>query len=267
MGLWAAVRLARGEVLEARPRRRLDSAASLEACEVNAVIGAVAEASRWFPGLVPWHLLALPSTMRCGSCGDPLVGAGRSSLEPFLDPPLVGFVRQIHDSTGYGKRASEDLRGDRAGEGRPAGRALRALPIGRHRRAGRSRSCSTGSARARCADPAGILLISNPAHPSVVGVFWGGDGVWLSEAERDARIRRFAYVVQDKVVSVRTLAFERLRAACPAWGVGVRRALAVNCCASAPPTGTHHPRLESRQPRRQRGHLAPASAASTRASS
>lgn len=32
-----------------------------------------------------------------------LVGAARHSLEPPLDLPLVGFVRQTHDATGYGE--------------------------------------------------------------------------------------------------------------------------------------------------------------------
>jgi hypothetical protein len=32
-----------------------------------------------------------------------LVGAARHSLEPPLDLPLIGFVRQTHDATGYGK--------------------------------------------------------------------------------------------------------------------------------------------------------------------
>ena len=34
---------------------------------------------------------------------DLLAGAARLSLEPPLDLPLVGFVRQTHDATGYGR--------------------------------------------------------------------------------------------------------------------------------------------------------------------
>ena len=34
--------------------------------------------------------------------GELLVGAARIALEPPLDLPLVGFVRQTHDATGYG---------------------------------------------------------------------------------------------------------------------------------------------------------------------
>ena len=66
--------------------------------------------------------------------GDLLVGAARLSLEPPLDLPLVGFVRQTHDATGYGKWGARDL-GHRARAGRPAGRALRRRHR-RHRRAG-----------------------------------------------------------------------------------------------------------------------------------
>ena len=33
--------------------------------------------------------------------GELLVGAARHSLEPPLDLPLIGFMRQTHDATGY----------------------------------------------------------------------------------------------------------------------------------------------------------------------
>ena len=91
----------------------------------------------------------------------------------------------------------------------------------------RSRRCSTGSAAATGADPSGILLNWNHTHLSVIGGAWGGECAGPPEPERDARIRRFADVVQDKVVSVCRLACERLEPARPVWGVG-HAELAVN---------------------------------------
>jgi hypothetical protein len=144
--------------------------------------------------------------------GDLLVGAARLSLEPPLDLPLVGFVRQTHDATGYGRCALETsaialeqdgvrvvLCGvDIVGIGEPEVTHL-----------------LDRIAAATGADPAGILVNWNHTHLSVVGGEWGGECAGPREGERDARIRRFADVVQDKVVSVCKLAFERLEPAHP----------------------------------------------------
>lgn len=153
-----------------------------------------------------------------------LVGAARLSLEPPLDLPLVGFVRQTHDATGYGRWGLETsavalekdglrvvLCGvDIVGIGEPE------ITVLLDRIAG-----ATG------ADPAGILVNWNHTHLSVIGGAWGGECAGPPEPGRDARIRRFADVVQDKIVSVCTLAFERLEPARPVWGVGWAE-LAVN---------------------------------------
>ena len=153
-----------------------------------------------------------------------LVGAARLSLEPPLDLPLVGFVRQTHDATGYGRWALETsaiaverdglrivLCGvDIVGIGEPEITVL----LGR-------------IADATGADPAGILVNWNHTHLSVVGGAWGAECAGPPEPGRDARIRRFADVVQDKIVSVCKLAFEALEPARPVWGVGVAE-LAVN---------------------------------------
>src|SRR5580692_7935992 len=153
-----------------------------------------------------------------------LAGAARLSLEPPLDLPLVGFVRQCHDATGYGRWALETsavalehdglrviLCGvDIVGIGEPEVSALLERV-----------ATSTG------ADPSGILLNWNHTHLSVVGGEWGGECAGPPEPERDARIRRFADVVQDKIVSVCRLAVERLEPARPVWGLGYAE-LAVN---------------------------------------
>lgn len=156
--------------------------------------------------------------------GDLLVGAARLSLEPPLDLPLVGFVRQTHDATGYGRYGLETsaiamekdgvrvvLCGvDIVGIGEPEITVL-----------------LDRIADATGADPAGILVNWNHTHLSVVGGAWGGECAGPPEPERDARIRRFADVVQDKVASVCRLAFVRLEPARPVWGVGYAE-LAVN---------------------------------------
>jgi hypothetical protein len=162
--------------------------------------------------------------------GDLLVGAARLSLEPPLDLPLVGFVRQTHDATGYGRCALETsaialeknglrvvLCGvDIVGIGEPEITFL-----------------LERIADAVGADPAGVLVNWNHTHLSVVGGNWGGECAGPPDPERDARIRRFADVVQDKVVSVCRLACERLEPARPVWGVGYAE-LAVNRRERAP---------------------------------
>jgi neutral ceramidase len=156
--------------------------------------------------------------------GDLLVGSARLSLEPPLDLPLVGFVRQTHDATGYGRCELETSaialeKGGRrvvlcgvdiVGIGEPEITVL-----------------LDRIADATGADPAGILVNWNHTHLSVVGGAWGGECAGPHDPERDARIRRFADVLQDKVVSVCRLAFERLEPARPVWGVGYAE-LAVN---------------------------------------
>ena len=153
-----------------------------------------------------------------------LVGAARLSLEPPLGLPLVGFVRQTHDATGYGRWGLETsaiaveqdglrivLCGvDIVGIGEPEISVL-----------------LDRVAEATGADPAGILVNWNHTHLSVIGGAWGGGCAGPPEPERDARIRRFADVVQDKVVAVCSLACERLEPTRPVWGVGDAE-LAVN---------------------------------------
>ena len=159
-----------------------------------------------------------------------LVGAARLSLEPPLGLPLVGFVRQTHDATGYGRWGLETSAIARRAA-RPPHRALRCRHR-RHRRAGDLRLLDR-IAEATGADPAGILVNWNHTHLSVIGGAWGGECAGPPEPERDARIRRFADVVQDKVVSVCALACERLEPARPVWGVGYAE-LAVNRRERAP---------------------------------
>ncbi len=149
--------------------------------------------------------------------GELLVGAARHSLEPPLGLPAVGFVRQTHDVTGYGRFGLEttaiaieqdDRRAvicgvDIVGIGEPEITLL-----------------LDRVAEATGAAPEAILLNWNHTHLAPIGGAWGGECAGPPEPERDARIRRFADVVQDKVVSVCRLAFDRLAPARPMWGVG-----------------------------------------------
>ena len=76
---------------------------------------------------------------------DLLAGAARLSLEPPLDLPLVGFVRQTHDATGYGRLRARDLR-DRTRAGRCPRRPLRR----RHRRDRRAGDHAAPRPHRRC---------------------------------------------------------------------------------------------------------------------
>jgi len=157
-------------------------------------------------------------------------GAARLAIDPPLDLPLIGFVRQVGDATGYGRFGLEtsvvvlEQDGTRVvicgvdivGIGEPEITVL-----------------LERVAEATGADPDAILLNWNHTHLSVIGGFWGGELTGPSEPERDARIRAFADVIQDRVVSVCRLACERLEPARPVWGVGEAE-LAVNRRERAP---------------------------------
>ena len=149
--------------------------------------------------------------------GELRAGSARLSLEPPLDLPLIGFMRQTHDATGYGRWGLEttavglELDGTRVvlcgvdivGIGDPELSVL-----------------LDRVAEATGAEPAGILLNWNHTHLAPLGGTWGGELTGPPEPERDARIRRFADVVQDKIVSVCRAAFDELTPVRPVWGVG-----------------------------------------------
>jgi hypothetical protein len=153
-----------------------------------------------------------------------LVGAARLSLEPPLDLPLIGFMRQTHDATGYGELPLETSAIGLEQDGRRVVVCgVDIVGIGDPELS----ALLDRVAHATGADPAGILLNWNHTHLSVLGGTWGGELTGPPDGERDARIRRFADVVQDKIVSVCSLAFENLTPARPVWGVGSAE-LAVN---------------------------------------
>ena len=151
-------------------------------------------------------------------------GAARLSLEPPLGLPLVGFVRQTHDATGYGRFGLETSAIALEQDGlRVVLCGVDIVGIGEPEITG----LLDRVADATGADPAGILLNWNHTHLSAIGGFWGGELTGPPEPGRDGRIRSFADVVQDKVVSVSALACARLEPARPVWGVGYAE-LAVN---------------------------------------
>jgi neutral ceramidase len=153
-----------------------------------------------------------------------LAGAARLPLEPPLGLPLVGFVRQTHDATGYGRWGLETSALALEQDGRRV--VLCGVDIVGIGEPEISLLLDRIAARTG-ADPAGVLVNWNHTHLSVIGGAWGGECAGPPEPERDARIRSFADTVQDRVVSVCELAFERLEPARPVWGVGYAE-LAVN---------------------------------------
>jgi hypothetical protein len=156
--------------------------------------------------------------------GELLAGAARHSLEPPLDLPLVGFVRQTHDATGYGTWGLETSAIALEQDGcRVVLCGVDIVGIGEPEIS----TLLDRVAQATGADPAGILLNWNHTHLSVIGGSWGGECAGPPETERDLRIRRFADVIQDRIVSVCRLACQRLEPARPVWGVGAAD-LAVN---------------------------------------
>jgi hypothetical protein len=168
------------------------------------------------------------------TAGELRVGAARLPLEPPLDLPLVGFVRQTHDATGYGRYGLETSAIALEKDGvRVVLCGVDIVGIGEPEITGLLARIEDATG----ADPAGILVNWNHTHLSVVGGEWGGECAGPPEPERDARIRRFADVVQDKVVSVCKLAFESLEPARPVWGVGEAE-LAVNRRERAPDGST-----------------------------
>ncbi|HLI15629.1 MAG TPA: hypothetical protein VKV23_06215 [Acidimicrobiales bacterium] len=151
-------------------------------------------------------------------------GAARLALEPPLGLPMIGFVRQRLPATGYGAWPLEtsaialDADGRRVilcgvdviGVGEPEVSDLIDRVVD-----------ATG------ADPAGVVLNWSHTHLAPPGSGWAGELLGEPDARREARVRSFADVLQDKVVSVCRLAFERLEPARVVWGLG-EADLAVN---------------------------------------
>ncbi|MFN8222104.1 MAG: hypothetical protein U0R50_02510 [Gaiellales bacterium] len=151
-------------------------------------------------------------------------GAARLPLDPPLDLPLVGFVRQTHDATGYGRFPLEaSAVALEAGGCRAVLCGVDVVGIGEPEISPLLRRV----AEATGADPAGILLNWNHTHLSVFAGAWGGHCTGPPDEARDVRIRRFADRVQEIVVEVCRLACSRLEPARPVWGVGTAD-LAVN---------------------------------------
>ena len=146
-----------------------------------------------------------------------LVGAARHALEPPLGLPLVGFVRQTQDATGYGRFGLETTAIVLEREGRRV--VLCGVDIVGIDEPEITRLLDR-VADATGADPAGILLSWNHTHLSVFGGAWGGECVGPPVPERDARIRRYADALQDAVVSACRSAARSLEPARPVWGVG-----------------------------------------------
>jgi neutral ceramidase len=153
-----------------------------------------------------------------------LAGTARLSLEPPLDLPMVGFVRQGSHANGYGRFGLETTAIGLVRDGtRVVLCGVDIVGIGEPEIS----HLLDRVAAATGAAPAGILLNWNHTHLSPLAGFWGAEAFGPPDEERDARVRAFADVIQDKIVSVCRLAFEQLEPVRPVWGIGEAE-LAVN---------------------------------------
>jgi hypothetical protein len=157
-------------------------------------------------------------------------GAASIPLAPPLDIPMAGFVRQARDAEGYGRFALETgaIALERDGT-RVVLCGADFVGIGEPEI---SRLLARVSAAAGV-PPEGVLLNWNHTHLAPIGGDWGGETAGPHDPERDRRIRAYADVLQEHIVSVCRLAFERMEPVRPVWGIG-RAELAVNRRERAP---------------------------------
>ena len=144
-------------------------------------------------------------------------GSARLSLEPPLGLPMVGFIRQRLPAQGYGDWPLEtSALAFESGGTRVVLCGVDVVGIGEPEisRLVDRVAQETGT------DPAGVMLNWNHTHLAPMAGSWGGEVLGLPDAERDARVREFADVIQDKIVSVCRLAVERLEPATAVWGRG-----------------------------------------------
>ena len=180
-------------------------------------------------------------------------GAASLPLEPPLDLPMVGFIRQRSRRAGLRHPSRDERRRLRAR--RHPRRALRR----RHRRhrlaAGRGadRARRRGDRRGAGGRPPQL----EPHASRADGRELDGEIFGDMSDELRASVDAFARVIQDKVVSVCRLAAERLEPARVVWGQEDVD-LAVNRRERR--RGRLDPRLEPRRAGRQPGHRAPGAA-------
>jgi hypothetical protein len=143
---------------------------------------------------------------------------------------MAGFVRQARDAEGYGRFALETgaIALERDGT-RVVLCGADFVGIGEPEI---SRLLARVSAAASV-PPEGVLLNWNHTHLAPIGGDWGGETAGPHDPERDRRIRAYADVLQEHIVSVCRLAFERMEPVRPVWGIG-RAELAVNRRERAP---------------------------------
>src|SRR5436190_19306040 len=126
-------------------------------------------------------------------------GAARLPLSPPLDLPMVGFVRQPSTATGYGRHELETTAiALESGGTRVVLCGVDIVGIGEPEI---SRLVARVAA-AVGADEAGVLLNWNHTHLAPAGGFWGGEAFGPPEPERDRRVRIYADLVQEQIVSV-----------------------------------------------------------------
>jgi hypothetical protein len=141
-------------------------------------------------------------------------GAASLALDPPLDLPMVGFVRQRHGAQGYGIPLETTAIVLERGETRVVlcGVDIVGIPWPQVDGVIERVASATG------ASPEGVLLNWSHTHLAPTGGVPDGDVLGEADEERTASISAFARVIQDKMVTVCKLAAERLEPARVVWG-------------------------------------------------
>jgi hypothetical protein len=141
-------------------------------------------------------------------------GAASLPLEPPLDLPMVGFVRQRQGSQGYGIPLETTALVLERGSTRVVLCGVDVVGIV----SPQVEALIERVAAATGADPEGVLLNWSHTHLAPTGGQLDGDIFGDMDGEVRRSVDAFARVIQDKVVSVCKLAVERLEPARIVWG-------------------------------------------------
>ena len=141
-------------------------------------------------------------------------GAASLPLEPPLDLPMVGFVRQRHGSQGYGIPLETSAIVLEHGSTRVVLCGVDIVGI----ISPQIEQLIQRVADATGAGAEGVLLNWSHTHLAPTGGRLDGDIFGDMSEELQESVRAFATVIQDKIVSVCKLAAERLEPARVVWG-------------------------------------------------
>ena len=141
-------------------------------------------------------------------------GAAALPLEPPLDLPMVGFIRQRHGAQGYGIPLETSAIALERGSTRVVLCGVDIVGIVKPE----VESLLQRVSEATGASPEGVLLNWSHTHLAPTGGRLDGEIFGDMDSELRSSVDAFARVIQDKVVSVCKLAVERLEPARIVWG-------------------------------------------------